>query len=408
MSQGDMIRANTVIAVVEETVEGTYKAPASGTDGYIQPKTDGFDTDPSRETKERAIFSGGFGKADPRASMKTGTGAIPVEMKGSSVEGVAPQGVDTLLESLLGGKTTIATQNTSKAVGNAQTVLEIEDADIGDYAVGDGVIVLESGDHQVQFIEVVDTTGGAANITVYPGNTAGAFSNSVVISKSTTFKGADTGHTTWSLSAFWGNLQREEYHGCRTAAMALEGFVVGELPTLSFTGDALGFERTASTASPFTPVFDGSLPPVVLNAQVFKKNAAGSAVCIDVNEVGMSIEQATAFLTSVCSVDGRIASRKTGKRNIPLTFNPYGDSTSVADFDDWNEGDAFKMMISVFNPSTVTGEIALGSCVAIWLPNCVFTKVKVGDQEGVVTDNIEAIATGGSDGSNLDVAVSFI
>ena len=196
-----IVKDKTLIAVKREVTEGTYVAPSAGAD-FIQVITDGWEIVPAKELIDRDVLTSSIGKVTPRTGIKSATATLPIEMKASGTEGDAPE-YGLLIEEALGGSRTIAAQNTTKAAGNTATVLQIEDADIGDYSVGDGIIVLEPGDHTPSVITAVDPTGGSANITVSPGRASGSFSASVVISESQVYYPSNTGHDNRSKSHWY-------------------------------------------------------------------------------------------------------------------------------------------------------------------------------------------------------------
>lgn len=394
---------DTIIAVNAESTEGTVAVPASATDGYISVKAEGFSIEPSRDLKERNNYDGTLAKMDPRLGMKGVSGAVPVEMKGSGTEGGVPD-YGILVESILPTVKTIAAQNTTKSSGNTGSVLAIEDADIADYAVGDFITVMQSGAYHPCWITAVVSTGGAATITVTPAKASGNFANSVVISKSVTYKPADTGHKSYSVNSYWGSGGdgvKQTALGARTSSLALEGFTTGELPGFNFSYEGMTYTHAASSNAPHTPTYDSSLPSVVLNSKIYKDGTS-----INVNDVTLNIEQPIKFLTATGDANGKIAGRAAGKRNVTGSINPYTAGDSVAMFTAWEAGTAFTLTGFTANPDGTNG-LALGSIVGFYLPRCIVTKINYADAEGVIIENIEFMASSGAAGGSMEVALGF-
>lgn len=397
-----IIKDDSIWAAVYESTEGTFAGPASATDGYIQARMDGTSLDGSQEVKERNIFTGSLTAANPRIGMAGVAGSLSCEAKGSGTEGTAPD-YGILLESLLPEVVTIAANNTTKSSGNTGSVLAIEDADIADYSVNDIIVVKESGGHHPAVITAVVTTGGAATITISPAKASGSFSNSVVISKAVTYKPADSGHKSYSVSNYVANAARQSGLGCRTTGVKLSNFTTGELPSFDFSFEGMTFTTTASTAASHTPTFDSSLPSVVLNSRIYKD---GTSIAIE--GIDLSIEQPVKFLMATSSANGKTAGRAAGKRKVSGSFAPYTDETSVAAFTAWAAGTTFSLFAFTAVPSGTAGEYTMGTFVCFYLPNCFTTSVKYADADGVVTEAIEFQATGGNTGSTDEVIIGFI
>ncbi|NOS67248.1 MAG: hypothetical protein HOO67_02690, partial [Candidatus Peribacteraceae bacterium] len=367
---------------------------------YIQPKADGFDMTPSRDLIERDILTASIGAATPRLGLKSVEANLPVEFRASGVEG-GDVDFAALLESALGAKRSITTTTTTKAAGNTGSVLQIEDADISKFNVGDIVVVKEPGGHWPVAITAKTTGVGTATITVSPSKTAGSFSASVVISKSQMYYTANSGHPALSLSYYWANEILEKAIGCKVKALALDGFETGGTADLKFGLEGLSFDQVDG-AAPHTPTYDTGLPPLILKACVFK-----SGTDIAVNKVGLNLANTLAFITSTCSPDGKISSRVT-KRVLNGTLDPYKDDTSVAYFTEFNAGTEFSIFLAAYIPSGVAGEITMGSVVGIYLPKCIMTSLKVGDKDDVLIDDIAFQAVRGADGQTEEMYLGFI
>jgi hypothetical protein len=395
-----IIRKNSIIGIEEEVSEGTYLAPQANT-SYIQPLEEGFDMNMARELLDRGLLTSAPGKETPRLGMRSVTATLPVEYRGSGTEGAQPD-FHPLLKSALGGNREIAAQVTSKNVAHTALEIEIEDADIGNFSVGDVVCVLESGAHEVRPISAIDSGAGTASITFPFALDNGAPSNAVVISKSQMYYTASTGHPALSLSYYWANEIRQAATGAKVTSLSLDNYTVGQVSSLNFGLEGLFYEDEADGVAPHTPSYDSGIPPILLKACVFR-----DGVSIPVNTLTLSLANTLGFTTSLCSENGKISSRVVS-REITGSLNPYKDDTSTDYFDDWDAGTEFSLFAYAFNPSSTAGEFDLGSICSIWLPQCLTTEFQTQDLEGLLVDQMSFRATRGSDGTEEEMYLSLI
>ena len=389
---------DTVIGIEEESTEGTFIAPDDAA-SYVQT-LDGYSWNPTRELLTRGIVKSGLGPVSPKMGIKGVSCALPVELRGSGTEGGSPE-AHSLLKSALGATRSIASAVTTKSSGSTSTELQIEDADISDFAVGDIVLVKEAGAFEMRPVTAVDSTGGAANITLGFALDDGAPSGSVVVSPVTMYYTAQSGHVPLSLSYYLGNQMRAAAIGCKIATMALENFSAGQLPSLNFSLEGLN-HTYVDGAAPHTPAYDSMTPPVVLSACIFK-----DGVKINVNNLSLSLSNTISFQPTTCSANGNTKSVIT-QREITGSFDPYTDDTSTDNFDDWSAGTEFSMFVYAFNPSATAGEIALGSAVGIWLPQCVKTDYQPSNSDGVFVDQVSFQATRGAAGGSEEMYMGFV
>lgn len=389
------VKQNTAIAVEIEDTEGTYKAPTAAT-SYVQTLSDGTEMTPSKELLERNVFNGSIGKTVPRTGQRTVSGAVPTEARASATAGAAPE-YDALMRSALGLRRQKTTTTTTKT-GNTASQLEIQDADIGDFAVGDIVLVKEAGAYHVSPITAVDTTATLANITLLVA-AAAPFSNNVVIEKFTTYTVADSGHPSLSISKYIEGAVLEQATGCRVTSTSLDSFTTGQLPSWSFGFEGMDFDRSL-TAIPHTPSYSTALPPVVLEACVYQ-----DGVKIPVNEVTFSIENTLGFATSTCSPNGRISGRAT-ERTVSGTFNPYKQDDDISNFTKFKNNTTFSLFAYAKNPTGVAGEF--DQVVAFYMPNCLTTELGESDQDGLLVEDISFSASRGSAGTENEIYICTI
>jgi len=394
------ITKNTsVIGIEVESTEGTYVAPSAAT-SYVQPLADGFDLTPSREKIDRAVLTSSIGKATPRLGIKSVQASLPVEFRASGTEG-ADVDFGLLLKGALGATRSISTTTTTKNSGNTGSSLKIQDADISKFNVGDIILVKETGEHHVCAITAVDSTGGAAAITITPPKASGSFSNSVVISKSTMYYTASSGHPAISLSYYWANEILQSAAGCKVTSMSLDNFSTGQVASLKFGLEGLAYAES-NTVAPHTPSYDSGIPPIILGATIYRDGTA-----IEVNKFGLSVANSLSFITATSNENGKSASRIV-ERTITGSLDPYKDDTTTTYHDAFNAGTEFSLLIKAFNPSATAGEYTMGSVVGIYLPKCIAVETKVADNDGILTDEISFQAVRGSAGATEEMYLGLI
>jgi len=393
----DAVKKNTAVGIEIEVSEGTYVAP-SGATSFVQVLADGFELSSSKELLERNIFTSSIGKTSPRVGQTQSSGTIPVEARAFSSEGVAPE-YDKLMQSAFGNKRTIATTTTTKSSGNTATVLQIEDADIGKFNVGDIVMVKQAGAFHVSPILSKTTGTGTATITLLVAHPSGDMTDSVVVSKSTTYVLADSGHPSLSISKYIEGTILEAVTGAKVTSLALENFSTGQLPSFSFGVEGLTFTPSV-TSIPYTPSYDGALPPIVLDGRLYMDGTS-----IHVNELSVQLENTLAFKTSIAAPNGRISSRAT-ERTVSGSFNPYKQSDNVANFTKYQANTPFSLFAYAMVPTSTPGEF--GQVVAVYMPNCIITELNEADQDGLLQDAITFSANRGASGVIPEIYIATI
>jgi hypothetical protein len=386
----------TIIGIEVESTEGTYAAPSANT-SYVAPLEDGFEVSPSKELVERNILTSSISNPTPRTGLESVTVQLPVEFRAAGVEGGDPD-FDPLLKGALGNRRKVTVNRTVTGVGSTTSVFDLSTGHAASFAVGDFIICKEPGDHSCHFITAVNT--GTDQITVAPARSTPPTATTA-ISKSCTYYPANSGHQSISTSVYWGNTIREYAAGCKVTQMSVENFQTGQLASFNFALEGLDFNQ-ADGAAPHTPSYDSATPPLILRACVYQNGTS-----IDINAFSMQLQNELGFITSTCSASGKVSSRVTA-RNITGNINPYKDDTSVAQWTKFDQNTEYSLMVFAYNPSSTTGEIDMGSAIGIYLPQCITTELKVGDQEGILVDDITFQATAGSAGSSNDIYVGFV
>ena len=386
----DVVKKNQAWAVMTEDTEGTYKAPAVGSD-FIQTLTDGSEMSRSKQLLERNVFTASIGQTAPRTGMFEVSGALAVEAKAAQAEGAAPQ-FDELMRSALGARRQLAAPVTTGS-GNTASVLQIADAN-EDFAVGDIVLVKEDDSYHVSPVSAV--TSSSITLLVPAGS---PFSNAVVVAKHTTYVCADSGHPSLSISRYLEGAVLQAGIGCKVSSLALENFSTGAIPNFKFGFEGLTFDSSL-TAIPATPSYDSNLPPIMLAGKVFM-----DGVEIDVNELSFSLENTLGFKTSISAENGKVSSRAT-ERTITGSFNPYMQSDSMANFNKFKNNTPFSIFAYAKLPSNTEGEF--GGIVAVYMPNCLITELSESDNDGLMQDNITFSANRGVAGDKPEIYITFI
>jgi hypothetical protein len=393
----DTIKNNLKVAVMVEASEGTYLAPSSA-DAFISPLSDGFEINPAKELLERNNLNSSIGKSTARGGMKSVTASISVEAKANGVAGAEPE-YSPLLKAALGTSRQNTTVVTTKASGNTATVLQIQDADISKFNVGDIILVKQTGAYHLSPVISKTTGTGTATITMLVAHPSGDCSDSVTIEKFTTYFTANSGHPTLSLSKYVENARLEQAAGCRVSSMSLNNFSTGQLADLSFSLEGLNFDHSL-TPPAYTPSYDLALPPIVLSAYVYQD---GSALAI--NELSLNVENSLAYKTSTASPNGKISSRIT-ERVVTGSINPYKQDDSIANFTKFKNDTEFSVFGYMAVPNGTAGEFK--DVVAFYMPKCMISEYSEGDQDGLLQENLSFSASRGADGSNEELYIGII
>ena len=385
-----VLKNKTLVAVAEEITEGVPVDPTVGEE-FIQV-LDGISNDPAKELIERAVITPLKGKIQPRTSVKSSTGALPVEWKSSGTEGADDLETDILYRSLLGGKKQASARLT--VIGSGSTVSNLNIAAHG-LTKGTFLHILEPGAHHLCFVkEVVDVD----NVTIFP-SMANPPTDGIETAESTTYFAADN-EPTFTESIYWGDEIKEQVEGCRISTASFENIVTGQTPNVNMSTQGLNFTEVDGSA-PVTPVYNDSLPPIALKTVV-----AIDDVCLDMDELSFNVENTISLLTSVCSPNGTVASR-ISERVVTGTLNPYLDDTNTINFDRFENNTNFELVILMANPSSVDGEFELGSAIGAFMPQCIWTALPKADKDGVLTQAGEFQANTGATGDQTEIFLGF-
>jgi hypothetical protein len=373
---GFVVKGKSSVYLKEEVLEGVYVAPVAG--DAVEVLEDGVGFEYSRDEVERNLLSATIEVEASRLGLKQVTGSVPVEFKAGLTEGAYPR-ENVLYKSLLGGTRQISTNTTTKT-GNTASVLKIQDADISKFKKNDIILVKQANQYALRPIAEVDTTLGAAEITLaIPLDAAPA--DNVVIGKSALYYHKD-GAPSFSTTHYIGGAIKETVEGCRSISASLESWEGGAVPSFNFSVEALDLEQFAETLPvPLTPNFaNEALPPVILGACVWI-----NGVKVSYNSLTLNLENTKAEVLSACSQSGKVGSRFTQFMTTG-EIAPYMDDDNVDRFTAFNTNDDISVFGYAYNPTSTVGEIE--QAIAFWIPQAKITTMPNGDQDGIMTNQI--------------------
>jgi len=388
-----VIKGRSSVFLKEENTEGQFNPPTNALDA-IEVLDDFAGFEYSRDTIERAVLSSTVESSAPRAGLPNVAGNLPTEFKAAAVEGQAPRS-DVLLKSLLGGKRSLASAIELEA-GSSETVLLLNDADANKIKVGDCILVKMPNKHTVRPVKEVSNTLGNVSVTLAIALPE-APALGVEIAPLTTYYFEES-DSSFSVSAELGGEITEQAKGCKVESAEISNWTTGQIPQISFAVKALGLDKVDSVSG-ITPDFSAEpQPPVALDACAYI-----DGVEVDYNEFGLTIGNTLNDILSACSSQGKIASRNT-KLLVSGSINPYMKGDDVSRFAKFNSSAPVSIFVHISNPSDVAGEIK--NVAAIYLPKVTLTSLTNGDQDGVLTDDMEfqASKTQGND----TIFISFI
>ena len=366
------------VFIEKEVTEGVYVAESAGASA-VEPLSDGLEFTPTKELLERNNRTSTVENVPSRVGQKSMAGTIPVEFKAGSGEGFLPE-TDALYEALLGAKREYT--GSTSTTGHTTTVINLAVDDGAKYQVGDIVKIKEfeqNAANEDHISPITDVTGDVITLLIPYFQ---AFTDNVVVAPGLTYF-HQAGQPTLSITNYIAGKIREKAIGMRCVSGEIANFSTGQLATISFALEGLDFLREVGTPL-FTPVFDTSLPPVILCAKIFK-----DATEITLNTLSITMTNTLAFLTSTASKNGKISSRITDFA-VGFSINPYMEDDDVDTFDLFSDNSAFSIFGSAHNAGSALNEH--NENVAFYMPNCRIPEISTGDEDGIVTDAISGTA----------------
>lgn len=383
---------------VEKEVSENVYVPEQSASSAIETLSDGLELVEARNLIERSNRTSTVERVAARTGTKEVSGSIPTEFKAGLNEG-EPE-TAALYEAALGGKAVLSA-STSVGVGiNTVDKVYIDAGDISKYKkhyivkIKQGAILGE--DHISPIKSVGNDVNGDYIELLVPA--ASAFSDGVEVSACTQFFHA-SGAPTLSITNYLGGVQRQKAIGARPTSIEMAEFATGSIPTMTFGFEGLDYARELGSPL-FAPEYDGELgvePPVALCAKVYKDNAE-----IQVNNVSISMANTLGFLTSTANCNGRISSRITAF-TCDFSINPYLDDASIEFFNAFDQNTEFSIFGYAFNYQG-TNESIKDQAVAYYMPTCRIPELSVGDEDGILTEEISGAAYKNEGGDTIFIA----
>lgn len=369
-----VVTNESTIALVEELTEGTYVAPSTGAD-YVEVLSEGLELNKGREELTRDVLGGSVESEASRVGISDVTGSIPTEYKASKTAGNAPQSLDVLMKSLLGGKR----QGSALISGSGHTSTVIQMPDTTGINKHDMVLVKESGAYEVRPVKEVITD---TSIELGFALDNGAPSDLVEIEAFTTYYHDTSNSVTFSAEHNLGSQAiKQKARGLRAVSGAIENWTVGQLPTMNFSVQGLDIDRVDEDATASPDFSADGLPPVTLSACVWL-----SGQSMSYTELTLNIENTVSYIQDACDEDGRIGSRIT-EQVVTASFNPYLlDDSTAQTWDKFNSNEDVSLFGYAYNPSSVAGEF--GEVVCFYIPQGKITEAPVSDVDGIVAESI--------------------
>jgi len=191
---------NSVIAVKEETTEGTPVSPTAATD-YVAQRP-GFDMTPEFEQLANDEFKSNIGTSKGTLGIETPTVTFPQYLRHSGTEGQAPN-YGLFLKSLFGEEKILAEYDT--VAGSTTTVINVDTGEGANFSKGDAVLVKNPSGFEIRHVDSVATDALTLNFAL---NNAPA--SLVNLGQSVNYKPKNDSHpslTIWNYVSNGGAIQ---------------------------------------------------------------------------------------------------------------------------------------------------------------------------------------------------------
>jgi len=367
------------VYVTEETTAGVAVDPTLGSQA-VSVTEGGIELNGEKELVERTNMTSSLVRALPRTGIKRASGSVTVEAKANSTEGLAPEAT-LLLESAFGGVRSLSSSVTTLTTTNLTTIPVSLSTGI---AAGD-IVMIKDTNAGANGYHVSPVTASAVNGTnddtvtlLVPCTTAPSAGSSV--SKFTTFYNANDGHPSLTITEFIGDAVKCQAAGMKVNSLSMEGFEAGQTATFSFGLVGMDYDQSLA-ASGLTASYNSALPPLALDACIYKDGAA-----LEVTGFSFSLEHEVAEIQSTCAPNGIVGTRHT-RTNVSGSFTAHAKSDSVALFSAFANGTEFSLFGSFGNPGASAGQKK--EVIGFYFPKCIITAAPFADADGIVTYSVE-------------------
>jgi hypothetical protein len=227
----------SVFAIKRETTTGELIEPSVGAD-FI-PLRAGFEQTAAFEEIESDELVNDIGASEPSLGKETPTGTHPAYLKGSTVEGQAPE-AGLLIESCLGDEIVNATEYSTDAgstAGNnsSRAKLAMAGDEEDNFVTGQGVLIKDlTNGYSVRNVDSVDSAGNGLDLNFNLENAPGA---GVGLGKAILYRPVSSGFPSFSAWLYSGNGGAvQAMAGCQTSSMTLT-FPAGQQAEIEFSYD---------------------------------------------------------------------------------------------------------------------------------------------------------------------------
>lgn len=203
----------SVLAIIEESTEGTFAAVSGATD-FI-PLREGFTVEPNFETVANDEIKNSIGASKPVQGLESPTASIPFYLHHSGVEGQAPV-FGRLLKNCFGSVNSNATERTT-TTGSTTTIVELG-AGGTDFARGRAVLLKdEVNGRSIRPVHSVSSNSLTLGFAL-----ANAPATGVNCGKAVTYEPANNSHPSHTIHLFRGNIADiEAVAGARVTSLSL-------------------------------------------------------------------------------------------------------------------------------------------------------------------------------------------
>lgn len=186
---------NSVMAIKEETTEGTPVAPAASGD-YVALQAD-LSVESNFEELTNEELKGSIAPSQPTKGLEEPSASFSHYFRHSGTEGTAPN-YGPILKALMGEEKILTEYDT--IVGSTTTVLKVDTGEGADYAKGDAVLVKNANGFEVRHVESVSGDDLTLNFAL-----ENAPGTGVNLGQSVNYKPKNENHPTLSMWHYLAN-----------------------------------------------------------------------------------------------------------------------------------------------------------------------------------------------------------
>lgn len=290
---------SSVLALKEESTEGTLETTLVGTDFTVMREGFSFEATATENIESDELLNG-IGASKSAFSKEIPTASINKYLKHSGVEGQEPS-YGILIESAMGSKEVNATEydtiaGSTVGTSSVAATVVVDAAEGLNYQVGEAIMIKSaadaSGNYAIRNIKSIatDTLTLNYNITTAPGV-------GVNLGKAVSYLPVATGHKTFSAHHFQASAASSAFHqamaGCRTTSLSLE-FPAGQFAEINADFEGIDGYFNPLTVDATNDDIDFNVTgPVLVAAAIPQKTYKTPIALASAIETAMNGAQAT-------------------------------------------------------------------------------------------------------------------